>query len=46
MADVIPVFKKVDPFEKANYRPIGLLLSLSKVYDKIVYQQLNIFFEN
>ena len=46
MADVIPIFKKDDPFEKANYRPISLLPSLSKVYEKLIYQQLNIFFEN
>ena len=46
MADVIPIFRKVDPSEEANYRPINLLPSLSKVYEKLVYQQLNIFFEN
>ena len=46
MADVIPIFKKDDPFEKANYRPISLLPSLSKVYEKLIYQQLNAFFEN
>ena len=46
MADVIPVFKKDDPFEKANYRPISLLPSLSKVYEKLIYQQLSTFFEN
>ena len=46
MADVIPIFKKDDPFEKANYRPISLLPSLSKVYEKFIYQQLNSFFEN
>ena len=31
MADVIPIFKKDDPFEKVNYRPIRLLPSLSQV---------------
>ena len=46
MADVIPIFKKDDPFEKGNYRPISLLPSLSKVYKKLIYQQLNAFFEN
>ena len=46
IADVIPIFKKEDPFEKANYRPISLLPSLSQVYEKLIYQQLNAFFEN
>ena len=46
MADVVPIFKKDDPFEKANYRPISLLPSLSKVHEKLIYQQLNTFFEN
>ena len=46
MADVMPIFKKDDPFEKANYRPISLLPSLSKIYEKLIYQQLSTFFEN
>ena len=46
MAEVIPIFKKDAPFEKANYRPISLLPSLSKVYEKLIYQQLKTFFEN
>ena len=46
MADVIPIFKKDNPLEKANYRPTSLLPSLSKVYEKLIYQQPNAFFEN
>ena len=46
MADVIPILKKDDPFERSNYRPISLLPSLPKVYEKLIYQQLNTFFEN
>ena len=38
MADVIPIFKKGNPFEKTNYRPINLLPSLSKVYEKHIFQ--------
>ena len=45
MADLIPIFKKDDPFEKVNYRSISLLLSLSKVYEKLIYQLLNKLFE-
>ena len=46
MADVMLIFKEDDPFEKASYRSISLLPSLSKVYEKRIYQQLNTFFEN
>ena len=46
MADVIPFFKKHNPFEKANCKPISLLPLLSKVYEKLIYQQLNAFFGN
>ena len=46
MAGVIPIFKKDDSFEKENYRAISLLPSLSKVYEKLIYQQLSTFFEN
>ena len=46
MADVMQIFRKDNPFEKAHFRPISLLPSLSKVYEKLIYQKLNIFFEN
>ena len=46
LADVIPIFKKDSLCEKANYRLIGLLPSLSKVYEKLICQQLNIFFRS
>ena len=32
MANVIPVFKKEDPLDKSNYRPVNILPLLSKVY--------------
>ena len=41
LADVTPLYKKSDSEDKTNYRPISLLLSLSKVYEKIFYKQLN-----
>ena len=37
--------KKSNPEGKTNYRPISALPSLSKVYGKILYKQLNSFFE-
>ena len=40
-----PLYKKSDPEDKANYRPISVLPSLSKVYEKTLYKQLNSFFD-
>ena len=40
MADVIPVFKKEDAQNKINYRPISLLPLLSKIFEKVIQDQL------
>ena len=40
IAKVIPVFKKDDPAEIKNYRPISLLPILSKVLEKLAYKRL------
>ena len=37
LADVYPLFKSKDKGETNNYRPISLLLTLSKLLEKIVY---------
>ena len=36
VADVIPVFKKEDPNNKANYRPISLLPIISKIFERVL----------
>ena len=46
VAKVIPLFKKGDPTLLTNYRPISLLPSLSKIFEKVIYQQLYAYFEN
>jgi hypothetical protein len=46
LAKVIPLFKKDDPALFNNYRPISLLLSVSKIYEKIVHNQLLCYFTN
>ena len=43
-ADIIPCHKKDDTTNKINYRPISLLPTVSKVYEKILYAQINAFF--
>ena len=44
IAKVIPIFKKDDPTLLKNYRPISLLLKLSKVIEKIIFTQLSLYF--
>ena len=46
VAKVIPLFKKGDPTLLTNYKPISLLPSLSKIFEKVIYQQLYAYFEN
>ena len=36
----MPVFKKLDPADKTNFRPVSVLPLLSKVFEKIMYDQL------
>ena len=45
VADVIPVFKKEDPNNKANYRPISLLPIISKIFERVLFEQIEKFSE-
>ena len=40
IAKIIPIFKKNDNYLLENYRPISLLPSISKVFERVVYIQL------
>jgi len=40
LAKIIPIFKKGDKNEAANYRPIAITSSFSKVYEKIFLSRL------
>ena len=46
MANVTPVFKKEDPLDKSNYRPVNILPLLSKVYERVIYNQLSEYSNN
>ena len=46
LSDIRPVFKKLDPNDKANYIPVSILLLLSKVFEKIMYDQLYEYLEH
>ena len=39
-ADIAPVHKKEIKSDKANYRPVSILPNLSKIYEKLMFQQL------
>lgn len=42
-AEIIPLPKKLNPSSFSDYRPLSILPLLSKVLEKLVYQQLNLF---
>ena len=39
-ADIVPVHKKYGKTDKSNYRPVSTLPSLSKIYERFIYQQM------
>ena len=43
IANIIPIFKKDDKHDFNNYRPISLLLSISKVFEKMYTQIFQYF---
>ena len=45
-SEVIPVYKKLDPLQKENHRPVSLLPHISKVFERVIYKQINNFMEN
>ena len=44
IAKVLPLFKKSDSHLFDNYRPISLLPTVSKIFEKVVYKQLYDYF--
>ena len=40
------MYKKRDPLSKENYRPVSLLPHLSKVFEWIIYKQINSYMED
>ena len=44
--DVKPLFKKYCQNDKINYRPVSILSNISKIYERILYKQLETYFES
>ena len=44
LAKLVPIFKKGDTSFPENYRPISLLPAISKVFEKVVFNQLYEYF--
>ena len=40
-----PVFKKEDPLEKTNYRPITVLTVVDKIFEQLLSKQMSKYFE-
>ena len=39
-SNIIPVFKKADEMDKSNYRAVSVLPALSKIYERVMYDQI------
>ena len=46
LAHVCAIFKKKDPHDVCNYRPISLLSAISKVLERIIHKQVFNFFHD
>ena len=43
LAEVVPLYKKGNPHHTENYRPILLLITLSKILEKMIYSRVYTF---
>ena len=43
LADIRPVYKKNDPLDKTNYRPVSVLPVVSNNFERIMQKQINEF---
>ena len=41
LADITPIFKKSDKYSKNNYRQVSILPALSKVFERLMFYQIN-----
>ena len=46
LADVILVYKKKSKNSKDNYMPVSILSNTSKIYERCIYDQIQLFFDS
>ena len=46
LADVTPVYKKKSKNSKDNYRPVSILSNISKIYERCIYDQIQLFLDS
>ena len=46
LSNTVTVHKRKDPTDKCNYRPVSILPLLSKVFEKVMYDQFYIYTNN
>ena len=46
LADITPLHKKGRKDNKENYRPVSILPTLSKIFERILFEQISGFFDN
>ena len=45
-ANIIPIFKKKSRTEQSNYRPVSILPNLSKIFERLMFNQLSNYFRD
>ena len=45
ISKVVPLYKKDDDSNLSNYRPISLLPSISKIFEKVLLEQLTTYLD-
>jgi hypothetical protein len=43
IAKVVPIFKVGDPSKLVNYRPVSILPSISKIFERLMYERVTAF---
>ena len=46
LAEVTPVFKTEERLDKSNYRPIGILSAISKIFERLLFSQINAYMDS